>query len=91
MQKIIPVLFLVLMMTSCIPSDSAGSADPVDTTDIADTPAGTDPIIPPVSGAQIIADHTVVARYSEIPQKYIDIVKGYLVELPGNRIQAGTG
>jgi len=33
-----------------------------------------DPVIPAPSG-QIIADHTVVDRYDDIPQEYIDKVK----------------
>ena len=33
--------------------------------------------------AQIVADHTVVDQYDDIPQQYIDAVKTMLVSLPG--------
>jgi len=33
--------------------------------------------------AQIVADHTIVDRYNDIPQQYIDIVKTMLVSIPG--------
>jgi hypothetical protein len=35
------------------------------------------------AGGQIIADHTVVDRYDDIPQTYIDIVKTWLVDAAG--------
>lgn len=34
-------------------------------------------------GAQIVADHTVVDQYDDIPSQYIDAVKTMLVSLPG--------
>ena len=38
---------------------------------------------PPVSSSQIIADHTVVDLYDDIPQQWIDSVKKMLVWVPG--------
>jgi hypothetical protein len=35
------------------------------------------------AGGQIIADHTVVDRYADIPQEYIDTVKTWLVDAAG--------
>ncbi|MFH0976949.1 MAG: hypothetical protein V1874_14295 [Spirochaetota bacterium] len=40
-------------------------------------------------GGQIIADHTVVDRYSAIPQAYIDIVKTWLVDIAGESHSSG--
>ena len=36
---------------------------------------------------QIIADHTVVDKYDDIPQYYIDEVKKMWLSYPGNLIQ----
>jgi hypothetical protein len=37
---------------------------------------------PPIGG-QIIADHTIVDRFDDIPQQYIDLVKRMWVTIPG--------
>ena len=42
-----------------------------------------------LSNAQIIADHTVVSKYSEIPQQYIDAVKKMLVDIAGESHSLG--
>ena len=49
------------------------------------------PDVPPVtpSGGQIIADHTVVDKYSKIPQEYIDKVKTLLVDIAGESHSSG--
>lgn len=39
--------------------------------------------------SQIIADHTVVDRYNAIPDKYINIVKTYLVDIAGESHSSG--
>ena len=36
-----------------------------------------------MANAQIVADHTIVDTYAEIPQEYIDSVKTMLVSIPG--------
>lgn len=41
------------------------------------------PTSPPVTGKQIIADHTVVALYDTIPQSVIDEVKKMFLNVPG--------
>ncbi len=38
---------------------------------------------------RIIADHAVVDRYDDIPQKYIDIVKTWLVDIAGESHSSG--
>jgi hypothetical protein len=38
---------------------------------------------------QIIADHTVVDKYDDIPQEYIDIIKTWLVDIPGESHSSG--
>lgn len=38
---------------------------------------------------QIIADHTVVEKYDEIPQKYLDAVKNMLVDISGESHSLG--
>jgi hypothetical protein len=40
-------------------------------------------------GGQIIADHTIVDRYDDIPQEYINIVKTWLVDIAGESHSAG--
>ncbi len=42
-----------------------------------------------LSNAQIIADHTVVSKYNEIPQQYIDAVKKMLVDIAGESHSLG--
>lgn len=39
--------------------------------------------------SQIIADHTVVDRYSDIPQQYINAVKSMLISIPGESHATG--
>ena len=39
--------------------------------------------------SQIIADHTVVDRYGDIPQQYIDAVKRMLVDIAGESHSSG--
>ena len=36
-----------------------------------------------MANAQIVADHSIVDHYAEIPQVYIDSVKKMLVSIPG--------
>lgn len=50
-----------------------------------------DPDVPPVTppGGQIISDHTVVDKYSKIPQEYIDKVKTLLVDIAGESHSSG--
>ena len=46
-------------------------------------------VIPFTSQSQIIADHSVVDKYNEIPQQYIDIVKNMLVDIAGESHSLG--
>ena len=41
------------------------------------------------SQSQIIADHSVVDKYNEIPQQYIDLVKNMLVDIAGESHSLG--
>lgn len=43
----------------------------------------------PLVGSQIIADHTVVDRFDDIPQVYIDLVKKMFVSVPGESHSEG--
>ena len=46
-------------------------------------------VISSTSQSQIIADHSVVDKYDEIPQQYIDIVKNMLVDIAGESHSLG--
>jgi len=79
-------LLLWLLLAVCISLSFVGCSS----TSPPITPPG-DPDAPPVTplGGQIIADHTVVDKYSEIPQEYIDKVKTLLVDIAGESHSSG--
>lgn len=70
-------LLLAVLSLSFVGCSSSGSSR---------TPSK-DPDVPP--GGQIIADHTVVDKYDQIPQKYIDKVKTLLVDIAGESHSTG--
>lgn len=71
MKKIIELTFLGLFI---LPIISYGCKEVVQEED---------PPVIPLSGDQIIADHTVIERFDDIPQEYINEVKKMLVAFIG--------
>lgn len=52
-------------------------------------PASLNTVSAPQADGPIVADHTVVDRYDDIPQEYIDIVKTMWLDVPGESHSSG--
>jgi hypothetical protein len=72
-MRLVKIILIMLISTILLTAFTCGTKK--DSTSFVDNPAS--------AGGQIIANHTVVDQYTNIPQTYIDIVKTWMVDIAG--------